>query len=113
MMGLQMRIKLPMLYKLVLLISLIIIPFYIHCARIDRILNQYTTKSNAIYIILHEQESKIINPFVQGYVLFQRPVTNICHTYIFLHSIDLLEIESVDQIKILYLNSDLPPPVHC
>ena len=53
------RLKIP--YKWAIFICLLIIPYYIHAARIDRILNNYTQKSNAIFIILQEQVSKKLN----------------------------------------------------
>ncbi len=104
------RLKIP--YKWAIFICLLIIPYYIHAARIDRILNNYTQKSNAIFIILQEQVSKKLNT-LEKYELFLDPILNICHTDNILYIITFEVFIIFSQIKKLFIYSDLPPPSIC
>lgn len=104
-----MKRYLPILHKWTSLLSLILIPYYIHSARIDRILNNYTQKSNAIYIIIPVQKSDVIQSLPASDLFLQTNEKIEQLHFVIFHS-HTTELKSISQTKIFYRNSDIPPP---
>ncbi len=104
-----MKRYLPILHKWTSLLSLILIPYYIHSARIDRILNKYTQKSNAIYIIIPVQKSDTIQTFPANDFILQAN-GNVEHIQFIIFHSHTTELKSISQTKSFYINSDIPPP---
>jgi hypothetical protein len=99
----------PILFKWTSFFSLLLIPYYIHCSRIDRILNHYTQKSNAIYIIIHASKSDMIQSLPTEIIM---PHVNqrIERAHFVILYIQRKELESIPKTKNFYLNSDIQPP---
>lgn len=97
------------LYKWTSLISLILIPYYIHSARIDRILNNYTQKSNAIYLIVKSQKSTSID-MNRSIELIHSETGSINHLQIIIFYSITEEFKSISRTRTFYINSDIPPP---
>ncbi len=104
-----MKARRSILYKWVILFCLLIIPYYIHSARVDRILNNYTQKSNALYLILPDQKSNLVDSNDCTNIAYL-PIENICPLQLVLFHCNVKEIKSKILAKVFYLNTDIPPP---
>ncbi len=104
-----MKRYLLILHKWSLVLSLFLIPYYIHSARIDRILNNYTQKSNAIYLTIPVQKSDVSNSSFTNDIILQtdRKIEQIFFVIFLFH---INNLKSFSQSKILYINADIPPP---
>lgn len=104
-----MRLRIAPIYKFILLLSLIVIPYYIHRVRIDRILRQYTQKSNASHIILKSQKtffSELKKSY--DYTLFHSEVLILPERILF--KLSFQKLFPIFKENVLYRYSALPPP---
>lgn len=99
------------LHKWTILLSLLIIPYYIHIARMERILKKYkyTQKSNSIFAPLGQQKIVLPDTPIDNQP-FQEPISEISYKPIFLFNISLEKFIILNQTKKIFINSDLPPP---
>lgn len=103
-----MKNKFSIPFKWAIFISLLIIPYYIHCARIDRILNNYTSKSNALFLVLQEKEvSK--GKIVFNFDFFLASSNSLCPIYFLFNSTTVI-YSNINQTKKFFIYSDIPPP---
>ncbi|MBP6739671.1 MAG: hypothetical protein KA146_06755 [Leptospiraceae bacterium] len=108
----KMRTQPKILIKLTILLSLLIIPYYIHIARIERILKKYkyTQRSNSTVAPFNQQKIDIHSAASIDNQPFQELIPKIYNKPIFLFNVALEEFIILNQTKKFFLNSDLPPP---
>lgn len=99
------------LHKWTILLSLLIIPYYIHIARMERILKKYKYTQRSSFIFAPLEQQKICPPNTPiDNQLFQKPISKISYKPIFLFNISLEKFIILNQTKKIFINSDLPPP---
>lgn len=105
-----MTFRIRQIYKLILLLSIIIVPYYIHRVRIDRILRQYTQKSNATHIIFTTHRKSLLETKDNFDSLLNKFTVPVLYKNIFF---DKSFIEPISFLKIIKFHkySALPPPI--
>ena len=103
-----MKFRNSILFKWSLGLLLIYLPIYITSVRMDRLLEEYTHKSNATYIL----KTKIADFKIQNDIIITDgfyPVKANVEKYI----VVLFILKSFTQLRKFYIYSDLPPPSTC
>ena len=105
-----MKQYLLILHKWTIVLSLFFIPYYIHNARIERILNHYSHKSNAIYIIISIQKLNATEASLASEIILQTSTNIEQLQFIIFHPL-INKLKSISLTKNFYINPDFPPPV--